>query len=167
MEIVANGITAEIPEAMIERQVEQFINNFKQQLAQQGFPYEAYAEMTGMSTEELDKKLAEDAHEPALRQCRVDAAISAIIEAEGIEASDEDCEAEMQKVADQYGLAIDMVKEYTDMDQLRGQVRRQKALDLVVANAAIAKPEKKTAKKSTKKAEEAVEGEEKAEKDAE
>ena len=161
MEIVANGITAEIPEAMIERQIEQFINNFKQQLAQQGFPYEAYAEMTGMSTEELDKKLAEDAHEPALRQCRVDVAISAIIEAEGIEASDEDCEAEMQKVADQYGLGIEMVKEYTDMDQLRGQVRRQKALDLVVANAAIAKPEKKTAKKSTKKAEEAVEGEEK------
>ena len=169
MEIVANGITAEIPEAMVERQVEQFINNFKQQLAQQGFPYEAYAEMTGMSTEELDKKLAEDAHEPALRQCRVDVAISAIIEAEGIEASDEDCDAEMQKVADQYGLAIDMVKEYTDMDQLRGQVRRQKALDLVVANAVIAKPEKKTAKKTTKKAEEAVEESEKAEaeKDAE
>jgi len=167
MEIVANGITAEIPEAMVERQVEQFINNFKQQLAQQGFPYEAYCEMSGMTAEELDKKLAEDAHEPALRQCRVDAAISAIIEAEGIEASDEDCEAEIQKVSDQYGLAIDMVREYTDMDQLRGQVRRQKALDLVVANAVIAKPEKKTAKKSTKKAEEAVEGEEKAEKDAE
>ena len=165
MEIVANGITAEIPEAMIERQIEQFINNFKQQLAQQGFPYEAYAEMTGMSTEELDKKLAEDAHEPALRQCRVDVAISAIIEAEGIEASDEDCEAEMQKVADQYGLGIEMVKEYTDMDQLRGQVRRQKALDLVVANAAIAKPEKKTAKKSTKKAAETTE--EKAEETAE
>ena len=165
MEIVANGITAEIPEAMIERQIEQFINNFKQQLAQQGFPYEAYAEMTGMSTEELDKKLAEDAHEPALRQCRVDVAISAIIEAEGIEASDEECEAEMQKVADQYGLGIEMVKEYTDMDQLRGQVRRQKALDLVVANAAIAKPEKKTAKKSTKKAAETTE--EKAEETAE
>ena len=69
------------------------------------------------------------------------------------------------KVADQYGLGIEMVKEYTDMDQLRGQVRRQKALDLVVANADIAKPEKKTAKKSTKKAEAEVEAE--AEKDAE
>ena len=165
MEIVANGITAEIPEAMVERQATQFVDNFKSQLAQQGFPYEAYAEMTGMTTDELTKKLLEDAHEPALRQCRVDAAISAIIEAEGIVASDEECEAEMQKVADQYGLGIEMVKEYTDMDQLRGQVRRQKALDLVVANADIAKPEKKTAKKSTKKAEAEVEAE--AEKDAE
>ena len=165
MEIVANGITAEIPEAMVERQATQFVDNFKSQLAQQGFPYEAYAEMTGMTTDELTKKLLEDAHEPALRQCRVDAAISAIIEAEGIVASDEECEAEMQKVADQYGLGIEMVKEYTDMDQLRGQVRRQKALDLVVANAAIAKPEKKTAKKTTKKAE--AEAEVEAEKDAE
>ena len=167
MEIVANGITAEIPEAMVERQATQFVDNFKSQLAQQGFPYEAYAEMTGMTTDELTKKLLEDAHEPALRQCRVDAAISAIIEAEGIVASDEECEAEMQKVADQYGLGIEMVKEYTDMDQLRGQVRRQKALDLVVANADIAKPEKKTAKKSTKKAEAEVEAETEAEKDAE
>ena len=56
---------------------------------------------------------------------------------------------------------IEMVKEYTNMDQLRGQVRRQKALDLIVANAAIAKPEKKTTKKAAKKTEEAVEGEEK------
>lgn len=157
MAIIADGITAEIPEAMVELQANQFIDNFKSQLAQQGFPYEAYAEMSGMTTDELTKKLLEDAHEPALRQCRVDVAISAIIEAEGIEASDEECEAEMQKVADQYGLAIDMVKEYTDMDQLRGQVRRQKALDLVVANAVATKPEKKTTKKAAKKTEEAVE----------
>ena len=68
-------------------------------------------------------------------------------------------------VARKYGLGIEMVKEYTDMDQLRGQVRRQKALDLVVANAVATKPEKKTTKKATKKteeaAEEAAEGEEK------
>ena len=161
MEIVANGITAEIPDAMVDLQVKQFVDNFKAQLAQQGIPYEAYCEMTDMN----DEKLAQEAREPALRQTRVDVAVSAIIEAEGIEASDEECEAEMQKVADQYGLGIEMVKEYTDMDQLRGQVRRQKALDLVVANADIAKPEKKTAKKSTKKAEAEVEAE--AEKDAE
>ena len=161
MGIIADGITAEIPEAMVELQVKQFVDNFKTQLAQQGIPFEAYCEMTGMD----DAKLTEEAREPALRQTRVDVAISAIIEAEGIEATDEDCEAEIQKVADQYGLGIEMVKEYTDMDQLRGQVRRQKALDLVVANAAIAKPEKKTAKKTTKKAE--AEAEVEAEKDAE
>lgn len=157
MEKVAEGITADIPDAMVEAQCRQFLDNFKMQISQQGIPYDQYLKMTGMD----EAKLLEDAKEPALRQVRMDLAVAAIIKAENIEASDEDVEAEFQKMADQYGMDIEMVKKYLQADQVKDQIVSQKAVAIVVDSATAVKPEKKTAKKSTKKAEETAEGEEK------
>lgn len=156
MEQVAEGITADIPDAMVEAQARQYLDNFKMQIAQQGIPYDQYMKMTGMD----ENKLLEDAKEPALRQVRMDLAVAAIIKAENIEASDEDVEAEFQKLAEQYGMDVEMVKKYLQADQVKDQVVSQKAIAVVVDSATAVKPEKKPAKKSTKKAEEA-EGEEK------
>lgn len=157
MEKVAEGITAEVPDAMVEAQCRQFLDNFKMQIAQSGIPYDQYLKMTGMD----ESKLLDDAKEPALRQVRMDLAVAAIIKAENIEASDEEVEAEFQKMADQYGMDIEMVKKYLQADQVKDQIMSQKAVAVVVDSATAVKPEKKTAKKSTKKAEEAAEGEEK------
>lgn len=157
MEQVAEGITAEIPDAMVEAQARQFLDNFKMQIAQQGIPYDQYMKMTGMD----ENKLLADAKEPALRQVRMDLAVAAIIKAESIEASDEDVEAEFQKLADQYGMDMEMVKKYLQPEQVKDQIVSQKAIAVVVDSATAAKPEKKTAKKSAKKTDEAAEGEEK------
>nr|WP_326185842.1 trigger factor [uncultured Oscillibacter sp.] len=158
MEQVAEGITADIPDAMVENQARQFLDNFKMQIAQQGIPYDQYMKMTGMD----ESKILADAKEPALRQVRMDLAVAAIIKAEGIEASDEDVEAEFQKLAEQYGMDVEMVKKYLQADQVKDQIVSQKAIAVVVDSATATKPEKKAAKKSTKKAEETAEGEEKA-----
>ena len=64
MEQVAANITADVPDAMVEGQARQFLENFKMQIAQQGIPYDQYMKMTGMD----EQKLLEDAKEPALRQ---------------------------------------------------------------------------------------------------
>lgn len=158
MEKVAEGIAADIPDAMIEGQARQFLDNFKMQISQQGIPYDQYMEMTGMSEE----KLLEDAKEPAARQVRMDLAMAAIIKAEGIEADDEEVEAEYQSLAGQYGMDIEMVKKYIQADQVRDQVVSRKAVAVVVDSATALKPEKKTAKKTAKKAEDSpAEGEEK------
>lgn len=158
MEQVAGGITADIPDAMVENQARQFLDNFKMQIAQQGIPYDQYMKMTGMD----EGKLLDDAREPALRQVRMDLAVAAIIKAENIEASDEDVEAEFQKLAEQYGMDVEMVKKYLQAEQVKDQIVSQKAVAVVVDSATAVKPEKKTAKKSTKKADEAeAEGEEK------
>ena len=158
MEQVAQGITADIPDAMVENQARQFLDNFKMQIAQQGIPYDQYMKMTGMD----EGKLLDDAKEPALRQVRMDLAVAAIIKAESIEASDEDVEAEFQKLAGQYGMDVEMVKKYLQAEQVKDQIVSQKAVAVVVDSATAVKPEKKTAKKSTKKADEAeAEGEEK------
>ena len=164
MEQVAANITADVPDAMVEGQARQFLENFKTQIVQQGIPYDQYMKMTGMD----EKKLLEDAKEPALRQVRLDLALAAIIKAENIEASDEEVEAEFQKMADQYGMDLEMVKKYLQADQIKDQVATQKAVAVVVDSAVATKPEKKEdeaekkpARKSAKKAEEAGEGEEK------
>ena len=148
MEQVAANITADIPDAMVENQARQFLDNFKMQIAQQGIPYDQYLKMTGME----ESKLLADAKEPAERQVRMDLAMAAIIKAENLEATDEEVEAEFQKLADQYNMDLEMVKKYLQPEQIRDQVISRKAVAVVVDSATATKPEKKTAKKTTKKA---------------
>ena len=160
MEQVAENLTVEIPDAMIETQAKQFIDNFKMQLAQQGIPYDEYLKMTG--TEEAS--LLEEAKEPAMRQVRMDLAMGAIIKAENITASDEEVEAEYQHMAEQYSMDIEMVKKYLNDEQVRDELISRKAIE-VVTSSAKAKKARKTTKKTTKKAEK--EAEKETEKDAE
>ena len=96
-------------------------------------------QMTGMS----EAKLLEDAREPALRQVRMDLAVMAIIEAEHIEASEADVEEEYKKLAEQFGMDLEMVKKYVREDQIKDQVCSRRAIDLVVESATATKPEKK------------------------
>ena len=152
MEQVAANITADIPDAMVENQAHQFLDNFKMQIAQQGIPYDQYLKMTGME----ESKLLADAKEPAERQVRMDLAMAAIIKAENLEATDEEVEAEFKKLAEQYNMELDTVKKYLQPEQIRDQVISRKAVAVVVDSATAEKPKKAAAKK-----EDAAEGEEK------
>ena len=169
MEQAAANITAEIPDAMVESQCRQFLDNFKMQIAQQGIPYDQYMQITGMD----EAKLLEDAKEPALRQVKMDLTVAAIIKAENLDATDEEVEAEYKKLAEQYNMDIEMVKKYLPAEQIKDQLVSQKAVAVVVdsANVVVKKaPAKKTAKKTTKKADAEAEvetTETEAEKDAE
>ena len=138
---MAQGITAEIPDAMVEGQARQYLENFRTQIAQQGIPYDQYLEMTGIQ----ESKLLEDAREPALRQVKMDLAVMAIIKEEKIEASDEDVEEEYKKLAEQFGMDLEMVKKYHQPDQVKDQVCSRRAIDVVVESATATKPEEKPA----------------------
>ncbi len=136
MEQVAANITADIPDAMVEGQTRQMLENFRTQIAQQGIPYDQYLQLTGIS----EQKLLEDAREPALRQVKMDLAVMAIIKAENIEASDEDVEEEYKKMAEQFGMDLEMVKKYLQADQVKDQVVSRKAVAVVVDSATAVKP---------------------------
>lgn len=123
------------------------------QIAQQGIPYDQYMKMTGMD----EAKLLEDAKEPALRQVRLDLALAAIIKEENLEATDEEAEEELKKMAEQYNMDLETVKKYLQVDQVKDQILTRKAVAIVVDSATAVKPEKKAAKK----AEDGEEGEEK------
>ena len=171
MKKVADGITVEIPEDMINVQAEKLLENFKQQLASQGIPYDQYLKMTGSKNEDF---LAQ-AHEPAVEQIRMDLALEAITKKEKLDASEEEVEAEMKKMSEMYGMDIDTVKKYLRVEDVKDQLVREKVVKLVADNAKAEAPkaektekaekaekEEKPAKKpAAKKAAPKVEGEKK------
>ena len=168
---VDEGVEADIPQEMVELQAERMMEQFKQQLASQGIPFDQYLKMTG--TTEADFR--QQAEGPASEQVKMDLAVEAIIKAEGLEASDEDVENEMKSVAEKYGMDLDTVKKYLRPEDVKEQVVREKVMKLVADNAVAVAPaeekaeleaegeivEKKPAKKAAaKKAEgEKTEGE--------
>ena len=173
---VAEGVEADVPHEMVDLQAEQMTEGFKQQLAAQGIPFDQYLKMT--NTTEADFK--SQAYGPAEQQVKMDLAISAIVKAESLEASDDEVEAEMKKVADKYGMDLDTVKKYLRPEEVKEQVIREKVIKLV-ADSAVAvapaealaeeeaeaeaaeekKPAKKTAAKKPAAKKETADGEEK------
>ena len=171
---VAEGIKADIPDEMIEMQAHQMLEGFKQQLASQGIPFDQYLKMTNTTEADFTKQ----AYGPAEQQVKMDLAVKAIIDAEKLDATDDEVEAEMKNVADKYGMDLDTVKKYLRPEEVKEQVIREKVIKVVADSAKavapaeekaeleaegeiVEKPAKKpAAKKTTKKAE----GEEKAEK---
>ena len=171
---VAEGVEAEIPQEMVELQAEKMMEQFKQQLASQGIPFDQYLKMTNTTEADFIKQ----AYGPAEQQVKMDLAVKAIIDAEKLDATDDEVEAEMKNVADKYGMDLDTVKKYLRPEEVKEQVIREKVIKVVADSAKavapaeekaeleaegeiVEKPAKKpAAKKTTKKAE----GEEKAEK---
>ena len=121
---VAEGVEADIPQEMVELQAERMMEQFKQQLASQGIPFDQYLKMTG--TTEADFR--QQAEGPASEQVKMDLAVEAIIKAEGLEASDEDVENEMKSVAEKYGMDLDTVKKYLRPEDVKEQVVREKVM---------------------------------------
>ncbi len=143
MDKVAEGIEAEIPQEMVDVQANSMLENLKRQLASQGIPYEQYLQITGGD----EKKILDEAREPAMRQVRMELAVEAIVKAEGIEASDEEVEAEMKKIAEQYGMDLESVKKYLRAEDVKEQVVRSKVIKLVADNAVAVAPEEKKEEK--------------------
>ena len=174
MQKVADGIQADIPDEMVDVQAQQMMENFQQQLAAQGIPFDQYLKMTNTTEADFTKQ----AYGPAEQQVKMDLAVKAIIDAEKLDATDDEVEAEMKNVADKYGMDLDTVKKYLRPEEVKEQVIREKVIKVVADSAKavapaeekaeleaegeiVEKPAKKpAAKKTTKKAE----GEEKAEK---
>ncbi len=165
---VADGMTCDVPDAMVDAKIENGMQNFRMQIQQQGISYEDYLKLTGLD----EKKLRDDAREGALGRVRQELALAAIIKAENLEVSDEDIEAEFKTLAEQYGMELDTVKKYLPVDQVKDQLLTRKAVAVVTESATVAKKtskkaaavedgeekkaaegeEKKPAKKATKKA---------------
>ena len=133
---VAEGVEAEIPHEMVELQAERMMEQFKQQLAAQGIPFDQYLQMTGTTEADFRKQ----ADGPAAEQVKMDLAVEAIIKAEGLEASDEDVENEMKSVAEKYGMDLDTVKKYLRPEDVKEQVVREKVMKLVADNAVAVAP---------------------------
>ena len=133
IEKVAEGIEADIPEILIEEQCKRFLDEFKNRLMAQGIPFEQYAKMTQFD----EAKFMEDGRETAIKQVKMDLAIAKIIEVEKLEATEEDIEAEYKRIADSYGMDVEMVKKYLSEGDIRSSVLNTKAVNVVKESATV------------------------------
>ena len=151
---VADGITCDVPDAMVEEQAKRFVENLKLQIQQQGIPYDQYLKLTNMT----EADLVGQAQEPALRQVKLELAMAAIATAENVEVSEEEIEGEYGKMAEQYGMKAEDLKKYITPDSIREQLTNQKVVKIVVDSAKATKvEEKKSAKKADAESAEASE----------
>ena len=133
LEKAVENAEMDIPDMMIESQAEDLVRDFGQRLEMQGLRLEQYLQYTGMTMPQM----VEQYKEQAKKRIQGRLVLEAIAKAEGLEATEEDLENEYKKMAEQYSMEVEKVKEYmgSQEDGVKEDLATQKALDLLVAEA--------------------------------
>lgn len=130
---VANA-EMDIPAAMIDDRADSMIQNFANNLRYQGISIEQYMSMTGSNMAAMRANVRPDA-EKAIKEALV---LEAIAKAENLEVTDEDFDAEVQKMADMYKMEADKLKANisdAEKEGMKEEMKTQKAVEWLVANA--------------------------------
>ena len=127
---IIEGASMEIPDAMIDFQTEQMLEEFGQRIQMQGMSIEQYFQITGMTEENYKEQVKPRAKQNI--ESRL--VLEAVAKAENLEASDEVLEEEKRRMADMYKMELDKVKEMMgdfQKDEIKKDIVLQKAIDLV------------------------------------
>ncbi len=128
--IVENS-SMELPEPMIEMQVDVMIDEFAQRIAQQGLSFEQYMQFSGTTPEKLKEQVRPD----AIKRIQGSLVLEQIVKEENIEASEEEVEAEIQKMADAYGMETDKIREVmgdSERESMKKDIALQKAVEFIM-----------------------------------
>ncbi|MBO6148798.1 MAG: trigger factor [Lachnospiraceae bacterium] len=131
----------DIPDAMVETETDQLMENYRRNVMAQGLTMELYLRYINMP----EARLRADMKEQALKNIQSRLVLKAIADKEGIEVSEEDMDAEMEKLAKQYHVNKDKVHEIMDDDEgktMRQNIAIEKAADLVIAESVEEEPKK-------------------------
>ncbi|MBR4169454.1 MAG: trigger factor, partial [Lachnospiraceae bacterium] len=134
IEAIIADAKMEIPDAMVETQARQLANDYASRLQNQGLSLEQYFQFTGLDS----PKFLEQMKPTALKRIQSRLVLEAVVKAENIEVSEEEYEAELQKLADNYKMEVDKLKELfgeAEKETMTEDVAIQKAVDLVVKEA--------------------------------
>ena len=156
LEQLIENMECEIPDGMVDVQLDRLMEDYAMRLQSQGISMEDYQKMMGVNGDIV----RESARPSALRQVQMQLALTAVADAENIEVTDEEVQAEIDRLAKQYNIDVEQVKAAVPVEDLKKDLRLRKASDLVIAEAKVGKAKKKAAAKKTEKAE-GTEGEEK------
>ena len=131
LEKVAEAAKLELPAAMVEDEVNTELQNFDYQLRSQGMSLEQYSKMLGGDLSGFKNSIRPSAE----KQVRLRVVLNAIAEAEKLEATEEDLNAEYQKLAEQYGMDVEKIKAAVPAEDIATDLKVRKARDLIVAEA--------------------------------
>ena len=136
VEKAAENMTAEIPDSMVDEEVDRQLERMDYELRAQGASLEAYSKMLGGNMDGFRKSLRPN----ALTAVRTNVMLDAVVDAEKIEVSEEECEEEYKKLADSYKMELDKVKELLPVDGMKGDLQVRKAAKLIAESAVAVAP---------------------------
>lgn len=146
---VIDNMQAEIPEAMIEVQLDNVVQDFGYRLQMQGMKLEQYAQMNGMDMAQFRGMFRPQAE----RQVKVRLALQKIVELENLDVTEAEIDEKYKELAEQYGMDTERVKKVLPVDTITSDMKLDKAIALIKDTA---KPKKKSKKKAEDKAEESA-----------
>ena len=138
----AENATVELPNGLIEMELDNQMERFAYQLQMSGYSMDAYAKMMGG-----DLNTMRNAFRPAAeKQAKANVTLAKIIEVEGITVTDDDISAEFDAIAKQYEMEIDKVKEMVPVEEIKSSLETRKAVKVIVDNAVAVAPKKEEVK---------------------
>jgi trigger factor len=131
IEQVIDNMECEVPQCMFDKRVDEMVQDYAYRLQMQGIDLDTYLKYLGQ-----DKDAFKDTFKDgAQKQVKASIALEAIVEAEKLEATEEEIDAEIAKLAEQYQMEADQIKNAIPTDQLASDVKTKKAIDLIVDSA--------------------------------
>ena len=130
---IANA-TMEIPDAMVDTQARQMMDEFAQRIQAQGLTMDQYFQFTGMDRE----KMMEEMKPQALKRIETRLVLEAVAKAENIEISDEKLDEELAKMAEAYKMEVEKLKEFmgdAEKKQMKEDMAVQEAVTFLAENA--------------------------------
>lgn len=144
---IVDSIKGDIPEAMFENRLNQCVEDFAYRLQSQGLNLETYLKYTNSNIDEFKKSFRPQAE----AQVKYRLALEKIVELENIKPDDKEIEAEYEKLAKDYGVEADKVKNAIPAEEVAKDLAVGKAIDLIKENAVITEVEPKVEEKATAK----------------
>ena len=144
IDMLLENFEADIPEAMFVTETENQVRDYDSRLRMQGLDLNTYFKYTGQTLDSLREQLRPMAE----KQVKTRLALEKIAELENVTVTEEEIEAELQKIADAYRIDIADVKAQITPDMIEGDIKVSKAAEVLKANASITKPRKPRAKKA-------------------
>ena len=132
----AENVTVDMPNGLIEAELDNQMERFAYQLQMSGYSVEQYAKMMGG-----DMSTMRNAFRPAAeKQAKVNVMLEKIAEVEGIEVTEEDMTAEFESLAKQYSLEVEKVKEMVPAEEIKASLKTRKAVKVIVDSAVAVAP---------------------------
>ena len=131
LEQICENMEVEIPECMFTQKCDEMVQDYAYRLQMQGLDLNTYLQYLGQTMDQFKEQFMEGAKQ----QVKTKLALDAIVKAENIEASEEEIEAEVNKLAEQYNMEADKIKAAVPAEQLSADITTRKAVDFIVDNA--------------------------------
>ena len=131
LEQICENMEVEIPECMFTQKCDEMVQDYAYRLQMQGLDLNTYLQYLGQTMDQFKEQFMEGAKQ----QVKTKLALDAIVKAENIEASEEEIEAEVNKLAEQYNMEADKIKAAVPNEQLAADITTRKAVDFIVDNA--------------------------------